>query len=418
MNRSLLFALVATIGASALAGCSKDRSADRAPATERGVPVATSVVRFASVPVLVSAVGRVIGGANSRAALAFPESGRIAHVDVTVGERVMAGQRIASLDPGLFAADAAQMRAALAAARANDVRTASGARPQLVAETSALIRGDDARLAVARNNLARAQQLLGLGIASRVDVETAEAAVASGDAQLQVDRQQRSAQVRPYAPDVAAALAGVAQAQAALDEAQLKIDDATLRAPFAGVVVARLHDDGESVDPTMPIVQIANASNAVFTAEFAPQDAQQIHRGDRATVEAQGTTEISSGNVIAIDPQQTSAARTVPVLIRLVHGGLAFGPGADGTAAIAIGSKRGLTVPSAAIVSDPTTGTMHVFRKVRDTYEPVSIEIVRQFGTQTSVRDTRLRAGDTIVTSGAYELERPSQSAPMDADGK
>jgi len=162
-----------------------------------GVPVETSVVRYAAVPITITATGTIIGGANSQASLAFPEAGRIAHVDVSVGETIVAGKTIAQLDTGPFAADAAQMRAALTAAQANYSKTASGARPQLVAQTNAQIQGAKTQLAVAQSNLARQQQLLRLGIASQVDVETAKTAVASAQSQLQVYQQQQSAQVQP-----------------------------------------------------------------------------------------------------------------------------------------------------------------------------------------------------------------------------
>jgi len=383
-----------------------------------GVPVETSVVRYAAVPITITATGTIIGGANSQASLAFPEAGRIAHVDVSVGETIAAGKTIAQLDTGPFAADAAQMRAALTAAQANYSKTASGARPQLVAQTNAQIQGAKTQLAVAQSNLARQQQLLRLGIASQVDVETAKTAVASAQSQLQVYQQQQSAQVQPFAPDVAAARAGVAQAAAALSAAQQKIAYATLAAPFSGVVVARLHNDGESVDPTMPVVQIAQDSNAVFTADFAPEDAQRIHRGDQATIQAQGTNDTARGAVIAINPQQTSAARTVPVLIRLTKSGVAFGPGAYGTASIIVGSQRGLVVPSASIVSDPATGTTQVFRKQGNRYGPVPVDIKQDVGAMTAISSVDLHAGDVVVARGAYELRAPSQSAPKDPDGK
>lgn len=471
MNRIFTLFLIGAIGLGAIAGCGKDHDADRAAsAPQQGaktaqdpdrtatppdpdakanagstaatdpdkglpggsaantahssepaantVPVATSVVRFVAVPIVLKATGTVVGGANSQASLAFPEAGRIAHVDVAVGQRVAAGQTLAQLDTGPFAADAAQMRAALTAAQANYTKTAAGARPQLVAQTNAQIQGAKTQLAVAQSNLARQQQLLHLGIASQVDVDTAKTAVATAQSQLQVYQQQQSAQVQPFAPDVAAAGAGVAQAQAALAAAQQKIAYATLAAPFAGIVVARLHNDGESVDPTMPVVQIAQDSSSVFTAEFAPEDAQRIHRGDEASIKAQGTNDKAVGTVIAINPQQTSAARTVPVLIRLTGGGMAFGPGAYGTASITIGSQRGLVVPSAAIVSDPTTGTTQVFRKQGDRYNPVPVDIKQDIGTTTAVGSPDLHAGDVVVARGAYELLAPSQSAPKDPDAK
>ncbi|GAC1613939.1 MAG: efflux RND transporter periplasmic adaptor subunit [Vulcanimicrobiaceae bacterium] len=381
------------------------------------MPVVTGVVRYARMPVIVTATGSVVGGADSMASLAFPEPGRIAHVDVVLGERVAAGETLARLDVAPYAAKAAQMRAALGAAQAAELKASSGARPQLVAQSTAQIAGARADVAAAQSNLARQQQLFAGGVVSRRDLEAAQTAAARARAQLEEYRQQRSAQVQPFAPDIAAARAGVAQARAALAEAELEVEDASLHAPFAGVVVARPHNDGESVDATMAVVQIARDGRLVFTADFAPADARAIHRGDEATIEAQGTHQRARGNVIAINPQESAATRSVAVLIRLSDAGRALGPGTYGTATIATGARRRLVVPTSAIVADPASGTTQVFRKTSDGYAPVPVAVDIRDDARTAVTGTSLRAGDVVVVEGAYELLVPSQSAPAD-DGK
>jgi CzcA family heavy metal efflux pump len=415
------------VGALYLAGCDADRDGDRAAQrtptartapTRTTVPVRTAVVRLEEIPVIITASGSVSGGANAQASLAFPEAGRIAGLDVKVGQSVRAGQVLARLDAGPFEADAAQARAALAASQANYAKILAGARPQQVAQVNAQIQSAQMQLALARTKLARQQKLFQFGIVARADVETADAAVASARSQLRVLQEQQSAQTRPFAPDVASARAGVAQAQAVLAAAQQKITYATLTAPFSGVVVGRLHNDGETVDQTTPVVQIARDHDTVFTANASPQDAQRLHVGARAKVQAQGTDEIVDGTVVAINPQQTSTARSVPVLIRLSSGGVAFGPGAYGTASIVVGAQRALVLPSTAVVADPTTGTTQVFRKDGQAYEPVSVTVSRQIGSRTAIRSAQLHQGDVVVAQGSYELLAPPQSAPTDTDGK
>lgn len=88
------------------------------------------------------------------------------------------------------------------------------------------------------------------------------------------------------------------------------------------------------------------------------------------------------GTVVAINPQQTTSARLVPVLIRISSGGVSFGPGAYGTASIVVEKGRGLVLPAAALVLDPTTGNTQVFRKNGDAYEPVPVTVVQQLGSR------------------------------------
>jgi multidrug resistance efflux pump len=401
------------------AGSDKGRggSSDGTEKAERSaVPVRTATVRLGTIPEIVTAYGTVSGGANSQASLAFPESGRIASIDVTVGERVQARQVLARLDTRAFEADVAQAAANLRAAQANARRTTLGARPQQVAQTGAQIEQARTQLAIAQAQLERQQKLLALGIAARADVDAAKGAVATARSQLRVLQEQRATQLHPWQPDAEAASAGVAQAQAALAGAQQKIALARIVAPFSGVVIARLHNDGESVEAAAPVVQIANDRAPVFTAQFAPLDAARIHRGELATVRPQGVSGASAtGRVVAINPAQGDA-HSVPVLIRLAAASSAFGPGAYGEASVRVGTRRGLVVPTAAVVADAATGSVQIFRREGEHYTPVPVTIVATVGQRTIVSGPGLRPGTAVAGEGAAELATPQQAPKADND--
>lgn len=413
------------------AGPGKDNSAQADPNNKEGTSqdalqqgagtkaqITTAIVRNESVPDAVSAYGTVTGGANSQVSLAFPEAGRISRVYVTVGQRVQAGQALAQLDTGPFAADVAQATAAFAAAQANYQKAVAGARPQQIAQTSSQISSAQTQLAVARSNLDRQHHLLRLGIASQSDVDAAKGAVSSAQSKLQVLEQQQSAQVHPWQPDVAAAQAGVSQAAAALAASRQRLAYATLDATVSGTVAARLHNEGETVDPTTPVIQLANGAPQVFTAQFTPGDAEKIHRGDVATIEAQGSNDSTAGHVIAINSSQSTDTRSIPVLIRLDSNTLALGPGAYGTASITTGLHRGLVVPTVAIVRDPTTGSSQVFRKEGDHFTPTPVNVKQNFGGKSWIQSPDIKAGDIIAAQGSYELITPAQSGSKDPDAK
>ncbi|MBC5824844.1 MAG: HlyD family efflux transporter periplasmic adaptor subunit [Candidatus Eremiobacteraeota bacterium] len=230
-------------------------------------------------------------------------------------------------------------------------------------------------------------------------------------------QQQRSLQHHPWAPDVAAASAGVQQAEAALSAAQQKVAYSALTAPFSGTVIARLHNEGETVDQPLPVVQITGNDNPVLTAQFSPGDVQHIHVGDVATLQAQGLKGTAQGHVVAISSSQSTDAHTIPVIIGLNAANVEFGPGAYGSATIRVGSQKGLVVPSSAIVKDPTTGSTQVFRKQGGGYAPVPVSIRSETDTIALVETPDLHVGDAIVSRGAYELAVPGAAqAKTDPD--
>jgi len=84
---------------------------------------------------------------------------------------------------------------------------------------------------VADNNAERAQSLFEQGLISISALEDAR-------------RAQSSTQ------------AGVSSAQAGLENAQLELDKSALRAPFRGMVIDRLVDEGAQVNPGMPVLVV------------------------------------------------------------------------------------------------------------------------------------------------------------------
>ncbi|HET9097736.1 MAG TPA: HlyD family efflux transporter periplasmic adaptor subunit [Candidatus Baltobacteraceae bacterium] len=405
-------AIALALALAVLAACA-GRDASKSE-TEKATPssIKTGVARIGQVPLTVSAYGAISGGPNAQASLAFPEPGRIASIEATVGERVTAGQALAQLDPAPFDAAVAQAQANVHAAQAEYSKAAAGARPQQRAQTSAQIEQARTQFSVAQAQYDRQAQLLRIGLASQADLDAANAALASARSQLRVLQEQQSAQIHPLAQDVASARAQLEQADAALQSARQARAYATLTAPFAGVVTARLHSAGESVDSADAVIQLANDQVPTFTAAFDPRDAARIHVGDAASIRFSDSGSSTSGTVTAINFSQTSEGRQVAVLIRLRSASGDATPGAYGQASVRVGTGRGLLVPASAIVQDPATGSTLVFRKTGDHFNPIPVKVNAAFGNAQWVSSDQLHANDVIVVRGAAEL----MTAPQGGD--
>ena len=150
--------------------------------------------------------------ARRQATVSAQITGTLSEVLIEEGEHVEAGQVLARLE------DTAQ-QAALAQARAQ------------LAQARALVGQNEAQLAQAERDLVRQEDLIERKLVSEQALENARTQVASLRAQLNSQRR---------TIDLAAAQ---------LRSAQVQLDYTTVRAPFAGVIIAKAAQVGEIVSP-------------------------------------------------------------------------------------------------------------------------------------------------------------------------
>jgi HlyD family secretion protein len=150
--------------------------------------------------------------ARRQATVSAQITGTLKQVLIEEGEHVRAGQVLARLDDSALQASVAQSRAQLAAAQA-------------------LARQIEAQLAQAQRDARRGQDLIDRQLVSKQSLEAALTQQATLEAQLQVQQRQ------------------ISVAEAALRGAQVQLAYCTVRAPFAGVIVAKAAQAGEIISP-------------------------------------------------------------------------------------------------------------------------------------------------------------------------
>ncbi len=370
--------VTACAAALALSACASKTSGDTAQA--QPPQVATAPVTFGAIAVTVPAVGRVGSAAASETKLAFATAGRIGNVSVHMGDRVSAGEALASLDAQPLALNAQQANAdaQAAAAQAN----------------AAAVDRTSTRLAVDEAAVARAQRLYSAGVTARKDIEAAEAQVAADRA---------DAQTAKASLEAARASSTSAQAKSAL--AQRDLSNATLRSPIEGVVTAVYHLAGESVDPTVAVVAIAPGSNSQVALQVAGSDAARVHAGDDVRLSVPNTGERIDGRVAgvagAVDPTTQSAQVLVNAAVPSVLAGSAL------DAQIVVAHDRGLLVPKSAVIADPATGKTLVFVEGKDKdgnakFQERDVRVT--FENDRMAEVTGVRRGEKVAATGAFEL--------------
>jgi RND family efflux transporter MFP subunit len=180
---------------------------------EAALEVSTAVAREVSAQsaaTVLNASGYVT--ARRQATVSSKFTGKVTEVLIEEGMRVEAGQVLARLDDSNI-----RTSYELALAQLESARTS--------------LKETDALLKEARANLSRTQNLLDRGLSSEAEMDSARAAAESLEAQYE----RKQADVR------------VAGKQVAVYEQQL--EDTVIRAPFAGVIVAKNAQPGEMISP-------------------------------------------------------------------------------------------------------------------------------------------------------------------------
>ncbi len=166
-------------------------------------------------------IGEFVGVTIARETIEVgaPSEGRLEAVYVNLGDRLKSGDRVARLNTNSLNRQLAMARASLDAAESEELRTRLA-------------------LAEAEDRRSRRRTLAAEGLISREEVVSAEL------------------QIKMAATNIDEAKARVAERQAQVAQIQDSLSDAELRAPFAGIVAARLANPGSIVHPGSPVVSL------------------------------------------------------------------------------------------------------------------------------------------------------------------
>jgi HlyD family secretion protein len=202
-----------------------------------------------------------VGGIRE-SAIGAQFSGTVEHLFVREGDRVTAGQALATLQNNVTQQQKVQAQMAVETARA---RLTQVSKPPLrseldealhqVTEAQAQVTQTNAELQLAKKQFSRSEQLIGQGLIARSEFDAAQANLRSLEARARTAKatvKVREARLEtlkntPLPEDVQVARGQLAEAEQALQVALHQTKDATVRAPFAGVITAVNAELGQTV---------------------------------------------------------------------------------------------------------------------------------------------------------------------------
>jgi HlyD family secretion protein len=236
-------------------------------------------------------------------------TGRVTSIAVARGDQVSAGALLFTQDDAddVAARDAAAGKLAEAQARLANLETRS--RDTEIAQGKA----DLADLVATRDritrDLARNEELLRTGAASRQTVDQQRADLASATARVEAATaklaQMQSPTGREY--EIAAQRAMVAQAQAGLAQAEWRVSQRRITAPASALVNDTYARPGETINAGVPVVSLLPPQN-ILVRFFVPEtELATLHVGDPLAIgcDACATGLTATVTFIATQPEYT-----------------------------------------------------------------------------------------------------------------
>jgi RND family efflux transporter MFP subunit len=249
--------------------------------------------------------------------------GRIQQVLVHDGDSVRAGQTLALLDDAALHATVDQAEAEVKAMQSQ--------------QAAAQI---EARLAA--STLERYRQL------------QAEKSVSPQE----IDEVSRRAEAAAARLDAVRAQTDAARAQKS--NAATMLGYTHLRAPFAGIVTARMADPGTLASPGVPLLQVDKAGALQLQASVDESAINAIHRGMKTQISIDGASSTAlAGTVAEIVPAADFASHSFLVKIDL-PASTHLRAGMYGTAEFANGLRQAILIPRSAVVSRGSLACVYV----------------------------------------------------------
>jgi HlyD family secretion protein len=217
--------------------------------------------------------------------LAFNDAARIEHILVQVGDAVVQGQVIATLDTRRYAAALAAAKAQLAANQAVLDKLIHGSRPEDIERLRAVVAADQADLTNLESTYRRIAHLAAQKMASAQDRDAAHAARDAASARMKADEATlKLAVIGARVEDINQARAAVDAASAQVQTAQINLDDTTLNAPSVGIVRNRIVEPGDMASPAQPIVTLALTDPIWARVYLSEPDLGWVREGMPATI--------------------------------------------------------------------------------------------------------------------------------------
>lgn len=325
--------------------------------------------------------------------------GRLLDLAVDVGDGVRRGEVLGQVDDRLLAALLSQEQAELAA-RQSEVAQAEAEVSDIQAQVN------QARVEL-QQAIADAERLQGLADQGAVTQQAAEQAQT---ARLAAEQLVRSAEerVRTRQQAVIAAQGRVAAQSATAAEVRQRRAFSLLTAPLTGVVLERLKQPGDLVQPGEEVLKLGDFSAIKVRVQVSERELSTIRVGQTAQVRLDAFPDVSlTGEVVRVSPAADPTARLIPIELTVPNAGRRIGSGLLARVQFQSATAQRVVVPETALeaAGDEADSTLFVVEGTGETAKAVARSV--QLGDRADGKVqviSGLQPGESFIVRSARPL--------------
>ena len=182
-----------------------------------------------------------------------------------------------------------------------------------------------------------------------------------------------------------------------------QINKTTIKAPFQGVVTAKLSEEGAFAAPGVPLLQITDITNLKFTVNVPENDLRQFKLNHSYTITADAYPEISFTGKVTMIGSKANMGSSFPIQFTLNNtSDLKIKSGMFGKVNVENANQEmGIIIPASAMVGNAIQPQVYLVKNGKSVMQNISISKNIQ---NKVVVSSGLKEGDVMVTNGFINL--------------
>ena len=182
-----------------------------------------------------------------------------------------------------------------------------------------------------------------------------------------------------------------------------QINKTTIKAPFNGVVTAKLSEEGAFAAPGVPLLQITDITNLKFTVNVPENDLSKFKLNQSYSLTADVYSEISLSGKATMIGSKANMGSSFPVQFTVNNtSDLKIKSGMFGKVNLKnVIQEKGIIIPATAIVGTASQPQVYLIKNGKSELQNITISKKTQ---NKAVVSSGLNEGDVIVTNGFINL--------------
>ncbi|MFB6274972.1 MAG: efflux RND transporter periplasmic adaptor subunit [Halothece sp.] len=291
--------------------------------------------------------------------------GRLEQLTVDVGDEVQKGQVLVQLNDNLLKTNLAEAKAELASRLAQVNR----ARNQ-VKNAKIQLEQAQAQAQQAQADARRLQNLAKQGAVPEQEAEVAQTEAIVAQKQVRAAREQ----IQIEQDAVATAKQQVQVQRSIIAQAKERLSYTTLKSPITGVVLERVTDPGNLIQPGDEVLSIGNFEKVKVELVVSELALSEIDPGQQVKVKLDAfPNESYTGRVTRISPAANPQTRQVPVEVTLPNPEGRIGSGLLARVSFPRQTTEQVVIPETALQEETANNTATIFT-LNTTTQPPTVE--------------------------------------------